>query len=69
MAGTHTAHDVVKSGAFMVSNEHFAQMREIAKAVYDDRSLLADFEKDPEGTAARINGFEVPARISSRVGT
>ena len=37
-----------------------AKMREIAKAVYDDPSLLADFERNPEATARAINGFVPP---------
>ena len=35
-------------------------MREIAKAVYENPSLLEEFERDPEGTAYKINGFVVP---------
>jgi hypothetical protein len=38
----------------------YARMREIAKAVHDDADLFAAFEKDPEGTARKINGFAVP---------
>jgi hypothetical protein len=36
------------------------KMREIARAVYEDRSLLAAFDHDPEAAARSINGFEVP---------
>ena len=36
------------------------KMREIARAIHEDPSLLAAFEKDPEGVAASINGFQVP---------
>lgn len=60
MAGVHTAGQIVSTGTLVVSPSHMNQMREIAKAVYEDRSLLADFEKDPEGTAFKINGFVVP---------
>ena len=59
MAGVQTAGDIVSQGALVVSKDHMAQMREIAKAVYEDRALLADFEQDPEGTAFKINGFKV----------
>lgn len=59
MAGVQTAGDIVSQGTLVVSKEHMAQMREIAKAVYEDRALLADFEQDPEGTAFKINGFTV----------
>ncbi len=37
-----------------------AKMREIAKALYETPSLVKAFEIDPEGTAAKINGFVVP---------
>ena len=37
-----------------------AKMREIAKALYETPSLVKEFEKDPEATAAKINGFIVP---------
>ena len=43
------------------SSRQIADMREIAKAVYENPSLLAKFEQDPEGTAKAINGFEPPA--------
>ncbi|MBV9635814.1 MAG: hypothetical protein JOZ40_14435 [Methylobacteriaceae bacterium] len=37
------------------------KMSEIARAVYENPSLLAEFERAPEATAGRINGFTVPA--------
>lgn len=58
--GVQTAGDIVRTGALVLDDAHMAKMREVAKAVYEDRSLLADFERDPEGTANRINGFVVP---------
>lgn len=39
----------------------YLKMRGIAKAVYDNPALLADFEREPEATAKSINGFVPPA--------
>jgi hypothetical protein len=39
----------------------YVKMREIAKAVHDDPSLLAEFAGAPEATARAINGFVPPA--------
>ncbi|MBV1704639.1 MAG: hypothetical protein KGI57_08630 [Hyphomicrobiales bacterium] len=36
------------------------KMREIAKAVYENPTLLADFDRDPEAAAFQINGFRPP---------
>ena len=53
----------------MMTSRHFLDdlrqldrglMTEIARAVYDNPTLLAEFERAPEATAARINGFTVP---------
>lgn len=43
------------------SHADYGKMREIAKAVYENPSLLTDFEHDPEATAMAINGFVPPA--------
>lgn len=47
-------------GARVIASADYAKMTEIARAVYENPSLLADFERDPEGTAYKINGFIVP---------
>ena len=44
-----------------MTSKEIGQMREIAKAVYENPSLLSDFERDPEATAKAINGFTPPA--------
>lgn len=36
------------------------RMREIAKAIYDNPSLLEEFERNPNAVAFAINGFKVP---------
>lgn len=46
--------------ARVIASANHQKMREIAKAVYDDPVLLLDFERDPNGTAAKINGFVTP---------
>ncbi|MGO7910672.1 hypothetical protein ACC702_03720 [Rhizobium ruizarguesonis] len=38
----------------------YGKMQEIAQAVAENPSLLSDFTSDPEKTAKKINGFEVP---------
>lgn len=43
------------------SSADYEKMRGIAKAVYDDPTLLEDFERDPEATAKAINGFVPPS--------
>lgn len=43
------------------SQSDYTKMRGIAKAVYDNPSLLEEFERDPEQTAKSINGFVPPA--------
>jgi hypothetical protein len=52
--------DVVVSETAKLAGVDFGKMREIARAIHEDSSLLAAFEKDPEGVAASINGFQVP---------
>ena len=47
--------------ASVIATADYAKMREIAKAVYENPSLLADFERDPAEAARKINGYEVPA--------
>jgi hypothetical protein len=47
--------------ASVIATADYAKMREIAKAVYENPALLADFERDPAEAARKINGFEVPA--------
>lgn len=46
--------------ARVIATADYGKMREIAQAVYENPSLLADFERDPAGTAHKINGFVVP---------
>jgi len=53
-------HETAAYRAGVIATADYAKMREIAKAVYDDPSLLADFERDPAEAARKINGFEVP---------
>jgi hypothetical protein len=55
-----TTREFVTTSAARLAQVDYAKMREIAKAIHDDRSLLDAFEKDPEGVAKAINGFEVP---------
>jgi hypothetical protein len=52
--------DSVVSATAKLAGVDFGKMREIARAIHEDPSLLAAFEKDPEAVAASINGFEVP---------
>ncbi|GGH11554.1 hypothetical protein GCM10007036_08700 [Alsobacter metallidurans] len=52
--------EFVTTSAASLARVDYAKMREIAKAIHEDRSLLDAFEQDPEGTARGINGFEVP---------
>ena len=52
--------DFVKSSAAALTAVDYAKMREIARAVHDDPALFAAFERAPEETARKINGFEVP---------
>ena len=54
------AHETAKNAALAAVRADYAKMREIAKAVYDDPSLLAAFERDPAAAAFAINGFKVP---------
>ncbi len=49
--------------ARIIASANIRKMREIAKAVYDNPALLLDFERDPNGTAARINGFMTPEGV------
>ena len=46
--------------ARIIASANIRKMREIAKAVYENPALLLDFERDPNGTAERINGFMTP---------
>jgi hypothetical protein len=46
--------------ARVIASANVRKMREIAKAVYDNPALLLEFERDPSGTAERINGFMTP---------
>ena len=55
-----TATENIEYGAGVIASADFGKMREIAKAVYENPSLLEEFERDPEGTAYKINGFVVP---------
>lgn len=52
--------DVVVSQTAKLAGVDFSKMREIARAIHEDSSLLTAFEKDPEGVAFSINGFKVP---------
>jgi hypothetical protein len=47
--------------ANVIATADYAKMREIAKAVYENPALLAEFERDPAEAARKINGYEVPA--------
>jgi len=58
MAATH---ETTAYRAGVIATADYEKMREIAKAVYENPSLLADFERDPAEAARKINGFEVPA--------
>jgi len=57
---TESLREFVAANAAQLATVDYEKMRGVAKAVYDDPSLLAAFEQDPEGTARAINGFEVP---------
>ncbi len=46
--------------AKVIALANIRKMREIAKAVYDNPALLSEFERDPNGTAEKINGFVTP---------
>lgn len=61
MVETVNAGTLAQAGAFRLTPGQMAQMREIAKVIHDDPSRLADFERDPEGFARAVNGFEPPA--------
>jgi len=57
MAATHEsiavrARDLVKAD--------YVKMQGLAKAVYENPALLAEFERDPAAAALKINGFVVP---------
>jgi hypothetical protein len=52
--------EFVTASAAQLAAVNYDQMREIARAIHEDRSLLTAFEQDPEGVARAINGFEVP---------
>jgi hypothetical protein len=54
------AHETVKDAALAAIAADYSKMREIAKAVYENPALLADFERDPAAAAFKINGFRVP---------
>lgn len=61
MTEHQTAGELAACGGFTVDATQMAKMREIAKAVYDDPSRIAEFERDPLGFARKVNGFEPPA--------
>jgi hypothetical protein len=54
-------HESAAYRAGIIATADYGKMREIAKAVYENPSLLAEFERDPAAAARKINGFEVPA--------
>ena len=54
------AHETVKQTALAAVAADYSKMREIAKAVYENPALLADFERDPTAAAYAINGFRIP---------
>ena len=58
MANISAVHSVAAVPAF--SKADYVKMREIAKAVYEDPTLLVKFEQDPEATSKAINGFVPP---------
>ena len=60
-ANMQTAHEKIGYGAGVIASADYGKMREIAKAVYENPALLEEFERDPEGTAYKINGFVAPA--------
>ena len=49
-----------KIQGFVVTESDYVKMQEIAKAVYENPSLLSKFEQDPEKAAFEINGFVPP---------
>lgn len=53
-------HETAAYRGNVIANADYAKMREIAKAVYENPALLADFERDPAAAARAVNGFEVP---------
>jgi len=55
-----TTSENIGYSARVIASADYGKMREIARAVYENPSLLADFERDPAGTAHKINGFVVP---------
>ena len=50
----------VRANVASLADVDYNKMREIARAIHDDPSLLAAFEQAPEETAKRINGFVPP---------
>ena len=55
-----TTHENMALRAREFVKADYAKMQEIAKAVYENPSLLADFERNPSAAAFTINGFVVP---------
>ncbi len=54
------AHTAAKEAAIAAVRADMSKMRDIAKAVYENPSLLGSFERDPAAAAFAINGFVVP---------
>lgn len=61
MSAVEHTQEFAQAGADMIVAIDHGKMVEIARTIYDDPALLAEFERAPEATARRINGFEVPA--------
>ena len=60
MAIVENTGEFVRSGVAGIASVDYSKMVEIARAVYENPSLLAEFERAPEATAKKINGFEIP---------
>jgi hypothetical protein len=59
-ANMPTAHENIGYGASVIASADYGKMRGIAQAIYENPALLGEFERDPAGTAYKINGFVVP---------
>ncbi len=55
-----SASDLLKMSTSALPQLDYAKMYEVAKAVADNPSLIAEFDADPEAAAKKINGFQVP---------
>jgi hypothetical protein len=61
MSVIENTQEFARAGATVIASIDHAKMVEIARTIYENPALLTDFERAPEATARKINGFEVPA--------